>query len=89
MVKKKTNPISEIQPFKVGDKVTTSFHIDDVTCIRTVIEVVQSNSQSGWGVRADGGQPCPCCGRQGRMVQNYRGEPIDSKWFNLIERVKE
>jgi hypothetical protein len=68
-------------PFKIGDKVTTSFLEHEEGLVRTVIGISQSStSESGWAIVADGGEPCPCCGRIGTETRW-----IDTGWFKLCE----
>lgn len=65
------------QPFKVGDKVTSSFFTKENDVVRKVLSCEEGNYGSGWGASADGGEMCPCCKR-------FLGTPIhmiDSHWF--------
>ena len=78
-----------IPPFKIGDKVTSDFDprpgMPEI--VRTVIGVVEcSNSQSGWLVKADGGEPCACCGRpKASPIVGHLKEGVDSGWFKKVE----
>jgi hypothetical protein len=70
------------QPFKVGDKVTTSYHGSDKSVIRTVTNIIKKwDCESGWVVEADGGMECPCCGHRASV----KTPPIDSGWFEMVE----
>jgi hypothetical protein len=68
-------------PFKVGDKVRTTYHHREENVIHTVYKVVKDQwCVSGWRVNADGGTPCPTCGA-------VKGKPVsaDSNWFELVK----
>jgi hypothetical protein len=76
-----TNEGAKIQnepPFKVGEKVRTTFRFAESAVIRTVLNVEKSERcASGWSVDANGGEKCPSCGRPaGTSI--FR---IDSGWF--------
>lgn len=70
----------EKSPLKIGDAVTTSYHFnDDIVRLITRIEKDKSFG-SGWLASADGGEPCPTCGR-------LHASPIfgiDSAWFKKV-----
>jgi hypothetical protein len=78
-------------PFKVGDKVTSKYYDsgdppDESDFVRTVVGVAPGDQyMSGWGIHADGGNPCPTCGHlMGRHVPPQWGEAeryADTSWF--------
>lgn len=76
MTKKKIAP-----PFSVGDKVTTTYFEDESRIVRTVTMVSADDSfETGYGVLADQGDPCPCCGRAWSAVPL-----VASSWFERAE----
>lgn len=68
-------------PFKLGDKVTTTYYPDEHKIVRTVIGIyTHEGCESGYIVRADGGICCPTCNRKGTEITQ---PPLDSYWFKL------
>ena len=76
------------QPFKVGDLVQTNIHSESADVVRKVLKCVRSNCATGWLVVADGGEPCPHCGRRATPTVGASGQGIGSDWFTLVSRAK-
>ena len=65
---------------RVGDRVTTEYRREDKNVVRMVTSVEKfARCTSGWLVAADGGEPCPSCGRP--PVPPVPS--VDSSWFRL------
>jgi hypothetical protein len=63
-------------PFKIGDKVVTSYFEDEAGVPRTVKRIVKGDFETNYGVQADEGDACPHCGRK------YSELPLlASSWF--------
>lgn len=75
------------KPFKVGDKVSSDFYKEESDIVRTVTYIEEDKRcGSGYRVRADGGEPCPCCKRlPGRPIGGTFDEGVDSAWFTLVQ----
>lgn len=70
-------------PVEIGDKVVTEIWLDKKAVVRTVIDVGPSKQcQSGWLVKADGGEVCKCCGFAPSKPTDY----LDSSWFEKVEQ---
>lgn len=77
-----TTPISErhawLRTAKIGDLVTTDFSAGPVRKITSIYD--GANTDSGYLVSADGGEPCACCGRDWMPIY-----PIDGGWFRPVK----
>ena len=52
------------QPFTPGEIVLTRYYRGEEYITRTVTSVKRDKRfSSGWGVKADGGEKCACCGK--------------------------
>ena len=73
--------------FNVGDLVRTDFHGEggiSANAVRKIIDVRKcDDAEGGWLYTADGGDPCPTCGRVFRETP-----PICGAWFTLVARLK-
>jgi len=73
-----TTPTEIVRKFKVGDLVTTDFDIDHKTLVRKITRIEKNEEYgSGYKIWADGGCPCPCCGRT--FAEPING--VDGAWF--------
>jgi len=70
-------------PFKIGDKVTTSFHTDDENIVRVVCRIEKSSKfTSEWGIMVENEYDCcPTCSRYILSIPIL----IDSSWFTKVE----
>ena len=66
---------------KVGDKVTTDYHLPDREVVRTVLRLTPGTSQSGLLASVDGGKPCLLCGQM--PAKSY--EKIGAEWLLPIK----
>jgi hypothetical protein len=49
---------------KIGDKVKTEYFYEERDIVRTLTSITANHRYgSGYVASADGGEPCPCCGR--------------------------
>ena len=66
----------------VGDKVTSSFNGGDDAGVIRKIHTIKKDPSCGSGARAtaDGGEPCPHCGRTCRSIID-----VDASWFKPID----
>ncbi len=74
-----------IEKIKIGDLVTTD-HVDvEGNVVRRITGIVKNEKYgSGYGISADGGEPCKTCGK-------LEGTPIDSidaDWFKVKYKTK-
>ena len=68
---------------KVGDLVTSDYHHQEKTVVRKITKIKPDKQYgSGYYASADGGEPCPHCGRPFGTEINY----VDSAWFVLVEK---
>ena len=74
----RTTDSKTIKKLKVGDKVMSDYDMDHADTVRTITEV-EHNADTGSTVRiwANGGDPCPCCGRE--PAKSING--VDGAWF--------
>jgi hypothetical protein len=61
----------------VGDKVTSRFHKEQSSLVRTITHIeAHPGYGSGACASADGGEPCPTCGRDETPILS-----VDASWF--------
>lgn len=62
-------PIPTQCPFRLGDLVTSTWHPSEVLLVRRITYIKgplpETRVEGGWVLGADGGEPCPSCGRRG------------------------
>lgn len=71
----------EKPPFKKGDKVTTTYLLDEKDIVRKVISCTQQLwDKNLFLMNVDEGELCPHCGRRGRRIRQ-----IGAAWFKKVE----
>lgn len=76
---------SWLKTAKVGDLVTSTFREDESGVVRKITAILKSaHFGSGYGVVADGGEPCPCCGRQAKPAESTVNYYLDGAHFQPV-----
>jgi hypothetical protein len=65
----------------VGDKVVCGYHPKEHKIVRKIVEIAYDAScGSGVIACADGGEPCKCCGRTGKIIYG-----VGADWFVKVK----